>query len=182
MLEVSDNWLSGQYMNVPLADLKAIVDNAIDKGYTIAWGSDVSEKGFTRDGLAVLLEEEKATTGSDQEKWVGKETEKQTEKAGKKGKKEVVKPELPKEMTITQEMRQDMFDRQETTDDHGMVIVGKATDQNGNEYYKVQNSWTDKQKYGGYFYVSMPYFLAKTMDIYVNKEAVPAAIRKRTGI
>ena len=87
-----------------------------------------------------------------------------------------------KEIEVTQEMRQDMFDRQETTDDHGMVIVGKATDQNGNEYYKVQNSWTDKQKYGGYFYVSMPYFLAKTMDIYVNKEAVPTAIRKRTGI
>ncbi len=72
-----------------------------------------------------------------------------------------------------------MFDRQETTDDHGMVIVGRATDQKGNRYYKVQNSWGTDHVYDGYFYVSEPYFLAKTMDIYVNREAVPANIMKK---
>ena len=178
VLEVSDNWLAGQYMNVPLADLKAIVDNAIDKGYSVAWAADVSEGGFKwKEGFAVMPADknEADLEGTELSRWVKlSDAEKNREKYDVKG--------PVKEIEVTQEMRQDMFDRQETTDDHGMVIVGKATDQNGNEYYKVQNSWTDKQKYGGYFYVSMPYFLAKTMDIYVNKEAVPTAIRKRTGI
>ena len=80
------------------------------------------------------------------------------------------------EIEVTQELRQEMFDNQETTDDHGMVIVGKAVDQKGNKYYKVKNSWDTNQIYGGYFYVSMPYFLAKTIGIYVNRAAVPAAI------
>ena len=72
-----------------------------------------------------------------------------------------------------------MFDRQETTDDHGMVIVGRAVDQNGNNYYKVKNSWDTNQVYGGYFYVSEPYFLAKTMDILVHRDAIPATIAKK---
>ncbi|WP_439787516.1 C1 family peptidase, partial [Paramuribaculum intestinale] len=130
-----------------------------------------------KEGFAVMPadKDEADLEGTELSRWVKlSDAEKNREKYDVKG--------PVKEIEVTQEMRQDMFDRQETTDDHGMVIVGKATDQNGNEYYKVQNSWTDKQKYGGYFYVSMPYFLAKTMDIYVNKEAVPAAIRKRTGI
>ena len=72
-----------------------------------------------------------------------------------------------------------MFDRQETTDDHGMEIIGTAKDQEGNRYYKVKNSWDTNQIYDGFFYVSEPYFLAKTMNIYVNREAIPAATAKR---
>ena len=75
-----------------------------------------------------------------------------------------------------------MFDRRETTDDHGMEIVGYATDQNGKRYYKVRNSWTDKQVYGGYFYVSEPYVLAKTLDILVHRDAIPAKIAKKMGL
>ncbi len=63
-----------------------------------------------------------------------------------------------------------------------MVIEGRAVDQNGNKYYKVKNSWDTNQVYGGYFYVSEPYFLAKTMDIYVNKEAIPKNIKKKMGL
>ena len=79
-------------------------------------------------------------------------------------------------------MRQEMFDSQETTDDHGMVIVGSATDQKGNRYYKVKNSWDTNQIYDGYIYVSEPFFLAKTLDIYVNKDAVPAPLAKKMGL
>ena len=46
-----------------------------------------------------------------------------------------------KEKKITQEMRQIAFDNYETTDDHGMVIVGTAVDQQGNPFFKVKNSW-----------------------------------------
>lgn len=83
------------------------------------------------------------------------------------------------EITVTQELRQDMFDKQETTDDHGMTIVGKAVDQKGNKYYKVKNSWDTNQIYDGFFYVSEPYFLAKTLDILVNREAIPENIAKK---
>ena len=155
-----------------------MVDNAIDKGYPVVWAADVSEGGFKwTKGYAVMPKERTAADmeGTELSRWVKLSDKERQEKQF-----DITGP--VEEITVTQESRQEMFDRQETTDDHGMVIVGKATDQKGNEYYKVQNSWTDKQKYGGYFYVSMPYFLAKTMDIYVNKEAVPTAIRKRTGI
>ena len=86
------------------------------------------------------------------------------------------------EQKITQESRQQMFDRMETTDDHGMVIVGRATDQEGNRYYKVKNSWDTNQVYNGYFYVSEPYFLAKTMSILVNRNAIPKGIAKKMNI
>ncbi len=79
-------------------------------------------------------------------------------------------------------MRQEMFDSQETTDDHGMEITGTATDQKGNRYYKVKNSWDTNQVYDGYFYVSEPYFLAKTMDILVHRDAIPKDIAKKLGL
>lgn len=86
------------------------------------------------------------------------------------------------EIEVTQEVRQEGFDNYETTDDHGMVIVGKAVDQKGNRYYKVKNSWDSEQVYGGYFYVSEPYFLAKTMSIMVNKNAVPKECLEKLGL
>ena len=85
-------------------------------------------------------------------------------------------------MTVTQENRQEMFDNKQTTDDHGMVIVGIAEDQEGNKYYKVKNSWDTNQIYDGFFYCSVPYFRAKTMSIMVNKESVPEKIAKKIGI
>ena len=91
-------------------------------------------------------------------------------------------PEGLVEMTVTPEIRQQMFDRLETTDDHGMVIVGTATDQLGNRYYKVKNSWDTNHVYGGYFYVSEPYFLAKTMSILVNKKGIPSATLRKLNI
>ena len=86
------------------------------------------------------------------------------------------------EIEVTQELRQEMFDRQLTTDDHGMVIVGIATDQNGKRYYKVQNSWNTNQLYGGFFYVSEPYLLAKTMSILVNKTTIPSDIKSKIAM
>jgi len=84
-----------------------------------------------------------------------------------------------KEKTVTQESRQTTFDNFETTDDHGMVIVGTATDQEGNRYYKVKNSWDTNQLYDGYLYVSMPFFLEKTLGVGVHNDAIPADIRKK---
>ena len=171
-LEVADNWLWGTYENVKLDELQAIVDNALDNGYSVAWAADVSEKGFKwRKGYAIMpkVKGEKDLDGTELSRWVKvSDSERERMQYDIKGPVE--------EIEVTQELRQEMFDNQETTDDHGMVIVGKAVDQKGNKYYKVKNSWDTNQIYGGYFYVSMPYFLAKTIGIYVNRAAVPAAI------
>ena len=177
VLEVPDNWDHGLYYNVPLAELQQIVDNAIDKGYTVLWAADVSEKGFKwYDGVALMpkADRNKAKEGTELSRWVKlKDSEKEDKMYDFKGPVE--------EITVTQESRQQGFDNYETTDDHGMVIVGKAVDQKGNKYYKVKNSWDSEQVYDGYFYISMPYFLAKTMSILVNKDGVPAQILQKLG-
>ena len=36
--------------------------------------------------------------------------------------------------------------------------------------------------YGGFFYVSEPYFLAKTMDILVHRDAIPVDTAKKLGL
>jgi aminopeptidase C len=168
-----------------MEEMMQVMYNAIENGYTIAWGSDVSEKGFNRNGIAVMpVEEKKTEAGSDQEKWVGKDTEKKAEKAkkNKKGKKDEVKPELPKEQVITQEMRQDGYDRKTTTDDHGMHIYGLAQDQNGSKYFMVKNSWGETGEYKGIWYASDAFVRYKTLNIVVHKDAIPAGIKTKLGI
>lgn len=174
ILEVCDNWRWDSAYNIPIDELMAVMYNAIDKGYTIAWGSDVSEKGFTRNGIAVVPVEQdaKPAAGSDQEKWVGKAAEKPEE----------VKSELPEEMTITQEMRQEGYDRKTTTDDHGMHIYGLAQDQNGTTYFIVKNSWGEAGKYKGIWYASDAFVRYKTLNIVVHKNALPKDIAKKLGI
>lgn len=177
-IEVADNWLWGKYHNIPLDELKTIVDNAIDKGYSVAWAADVSEPGFKWvKGYALMpkKKEEKDMTGTELARWV-KLSDKDREAESNR----ITGP--CEEIEVTQELRQEMFDSQQTTDDHGMVIVGKAVDQDGNKYYKVKNSWDTNQIYDGFFYVSEPYFLAKTIDILVNREAIPSDIAKRMKI
>ena len=174
VIEVPDNWRWDTAYNLPMDEMMEVMYNAIEKGYTVAWGSDVSEKGFTRNGIAVMpVEKKKAAAGSDQEKWVGKAAEEKAEET---------KPELPEEMVITQEMRQDGYDRKTTTDDHGMHIYGIAQDQNGTKYFMVKNSWGETGKYKGIWYASDAFVRYKTMNIVVHKDALPKHIAKKLGI
>ena len=174
IIEVPDNWRWDSAYNLPIDELMEVMYNAIDKGYTIAWGSDVSENGFTRDGLAVMpVEKKTAAAGSDQERWVGKAADQP---------KEEVKAELPEEMVITQEMRQEGYDRKTTTDDHGMHIYGVAKDQNGTKYFMVKNSWGETGKYKGVWYASDSFVKYKTLNVVVHKDALPKEIKKKLGI
>lgn len=175
VLEVPDNWLNGQYTNVPLDELKSIVDNAIANGYPVAWAADVSEGGFKWTKGVALMPKGKSEgdmDGTELSRWV-----KLSDKERQNSKFEFDAP-VP-EIEVTQEIRQQMFDSQETTDDHGMEIVGIAEDQDGNRYYKVKNSWDTNQIYGGYIYVSVPFFLAKTMGILVHRDAIPKDIARK---
>ena len=175
-IEVEDNWRWGLCYNLPLDEFMAVIDNAVNNGYTVLWGGDVSEPGFTRDGLAILLDTEaKATSGSDQERWVGKSDDKPAAEAE-------AKKELPKELEVTQELRQQMFDEKSSTDDHGMHLYGCAKDQNGTKYYLIKNSWGVTGAYDGVWYMSENFVKAKTLNFVVNKKALPKDIQKKLGI
>lgn len=173
-VEVQDNWRQGMSWNVKMEELEAIIENALKKGYTVAWGGDVSDDGFTRDGLAMLVDVKKVqdNEGSDMAKWLKLTAGERKEKLQKLG---VNVPEL----TPSQEKRQEEYDNWELTDDHGMHIFGKAKDQNGREYYMVKNSWGKSGEYKGIWYMSKNFIIAKCMDILVNKNAVPDSILRK---
>ena len=175
ILEIPDNWAWTRSMNVPMEEMQRIVDNALDKGWTVMWAADVSEGGFKWTKGYALLPDDKDTkdmTDTELSRWV-----KLYDKDRADAKFDIKGP--IKEKTVSQESRQKTFDNFETTDDHGMVIVGTATDQEGNKYYKVKNSWDTNQIYDGYLYVSMPFFLEKTLGVGVHKDAIPADINKK---
>lgn len=174
-VEVQDNWRNALSYNLPIEELMEVMDNAVRKGYTFAWGSDVSEQGFTRDGIAAFPDASKGAelTGSDMAHWLGLSA------ADKR--KELTSKPLP-EVTVTQEMRQTAFDNWETTDDHGMLIYGLAKDQNGKEYFMVKNSWGEAGKYKGIWYASKAFVAYKTMNILVHKDAIPSKIAKKLGL
>jgi bleomycin hydrolase len=178
-LEIPDNWLMETSYNVPLDEMMRIINNAIDNGYSVAWGADVSEKGFNwKKGVAVLPEKDvESMDGSDKARW---ENLSQGEKD-----EELYKFDKPgKEKAITQEVRQKAFDNYTTTDDHGMVLVGKATDQNGTPYFLVKNSWgvDNRNPYSGFLYASGPFVAMQTINVVVHKDAIPADIKKKLGI
>jgi bleomycin hydrolase len=178
IIEIPDNWMWGEVYNLPLDELMAVIDNSIASGYTVAWGADVSEKGFStsRQGVAVV-------PVVDKEEMSDAEIAKWEKMSDKEKDAELYKLKKPgKEKEITQVMRQIGFDNYETTDDHGMLIVGTARDQDGNSYYKVKNSWGNYNKYDGLFYASKPYVEYKTISIMVNKNAIPKDIREKLGL
>lgn len=171
VLEVPDNWMGDYVMNVKLDELVEVTDNALKNGYSVLWGADVSEKGFYwQEGVAIVPEtDEENMTESELARWVElKPSELKTYGA--------TAPVREKE--ISQQMRQEAFDNYETTDDHGMHIVGIATDKDGKEYYKVKNSWDDTNEKMGYIYVSKAFFRYKTIDIVINKAALPKNVSK----
>ena len=175
-VEVQDNWRFPLSWNVPIEEITKIIDNAIMNGYTVAWGGDVSEDGFTRDGLAYMYDTKKLESmeGSDMARWL------KLSKAEKKNIVDSLGVNVP-EIKPTQKQRQERFDNWELTDDHGMLIYGIAKDQNGKEYYMVKNSWGETGEYKGIWYMTKTFIVANTMDFMINKNAVPKDIRKKCG-
>lgn len=177
VLEIQDNWRWATSYNLPLDEFMRVMEESVKNGWTFAWGADVSEDGFSRrtgkNRCVATVPDTKSTAGvgSDQSRWTG-------EKAGAK----IAQADAAGEKTITQEMRQEGYDNWTTTDDHGMQIYGIAKDQNGKEYFMMKNSWGEYGPYKGFWYVSKPYVAYKTMNIVINKNAVPKDIRKKLGI
>ena len=178
IMEIPDNWLWSDIYNVQLDEMMQTIDNALENGYTIAWGADVSDKGFSwKNGVAIIPDVEKSDlSGTEKEKW---ETLTKKEKT-----KAMFSFDGPtKEKEITPEMRQLAYDNYTVTDDHGMLIVGRAKDQAGNVFYKIKNSWgTDDHIYDGYFYASEAFIKLQTIGIAVHIDAVPKKIKKELGL
>jgi bleomycin hydrolase len=162
--EIEDNWHGDEIYNVSLDDLKDIVYTSIDKGYTIGWGADVSEPGFSfGKGIAVLPDVNWDTIARD--------------------KRDTFLVNPMKQKVVTPEWRQQGLDNYSTTDDHGMQITGVAEDQLGDRFYMVKNSWGSKlNDHNGYFYASEAYILAKTTGIMINKKALPKSLGKKLGV
>lgn len=177
VIEVQDNWRWATSYNLPLDEFMRVMEESVKNGWTFAWGADVSEDGFSRrtgkNKCVATVPDTKSTAGvgSDQSRWTG-------EKAGAK----IAEADAAGEKVITQEMRQLGYDNWTTTDDHGMQIYGIAKDQHGKEYFMMKNSWGEYGPYKGFWYVSKPFVAFKTMNIVINKNAIPKDIRKKLGI
>jgi bleomycin hydrolase len=178
ILEIPDNWLWSSIGNVPLDELMNLLDQALDKGYTVCWDADVGEKSYDwKRGIALMPSKEiEDLSGLERAKW-----DELSEKEQEALFYDFSTPK--KERVITQENRQQMFDNYQTTDDHLMHITGVASDQFGNKYYLVKNSWgTGSHIYKGYHYVSEAFMRAKTIFFMVHKEAVPPSTAKKLSL
>lgn len=176
VLEVEDNWASQSVYNLPVEEMMQVLNNALNTGYTVAWATDVSEKGFSfKNGLAIVPEDESNVTKKG-------EDNKHFNNAG--ADKTGTPFDAPcTEKTITQQNRQEAFDNYQTTDDHGMHITGIYKDQTGKIFYRVKNSWgTKNNDCDGYLFASEAFVKYKTMNIMIHKDALPAAIKKKLGI
>ena len=162
-LEIPDNWDNELLYNLPLNDFMAVIDNALNNGYTVCWDGDVSEQGYVFNPTAIsILPADRNLSKADIAN----------------------SATLIEEVAeVTQESRQNGFETFVTTDDHLEHITGIATDEAGNRYYITKNSWgTDSNPHGGYHYMSEKYVMAKTVSILVHKDAIPKDIKAKLGL
>ena len=68
VIEAPYKWRLKPSYNIPIADLMDVLDKALDAGYNVAWGGDVTGD-FTRTGLTMLPDSIKPTQQMRQEQW-----------------------------------------------------------------------------------------------------------------
>ncbi|MGB1295374.1 MAG: C1 family peptidase, partial [Flavobacteriales bacterium] len=79
------------------------------------------------------------------------------------------------EIEITQELRQEKFDKHIVTDDHLMHITGITEDEDGNTFFIVKNSWgveRGMEGFEGHIFVSEAYFKLNTISVTLHKTAL----------
>jgi bleomycin hydrolase len=174
-LAIPDNWLWEGSYNVNLDELYNIAEYALKNGFTIAWGSDVSEKGFSfKNGIALVPEDASTIQVA------GKDNKNYSDAGADKSSNAFLSP--VKEVAVSAELRQKGYDNKTTTDDHGMHIVGLYSDQNGSKYLLVKNSWGASNYPKGYLYVSEQYFRYKTINIYLHKDGIRPELKQKINL
>jgi bleomycin hydrolase len=172
MLQIPDNWLWDFSYNVKINELFESTLHALKSGYTVAWGADVSEEGFSfRNGIAIV------PASDAQIKIEGQDNKNFSDGGADKYSEVFLNP--VREVEVTQEMRQKAYDEKQTTDDHGMHIVGFNVDRKGRYFFLVKNSWGTSNYPEGYLYVSEAYFKLKTINVYLHKEAIQDQLRAK---
>ena len=175
MLEIPDNWAWGESYNVSLDDLYNVTVEALKNGYTVAWGADVSEKGFSfKNGIAIVPKDESTIEVK------GQDSKGFNNAGADRSSNAFLNP--TEELKITQELRQLGYDNKTTQDDHGMHIVGLYQDQNGKNYFLVKNSWGTNNLPKGYLYVSEAYFKYKTINVYLHKDGISSAVKSKLNL
>lgn len=175
MLAIPDNWAWGKSYNVSLDDLMAATEYALKNGYSVAWGADVSEKGFSfSNGLAINPVDEATISVS------GKDNKNFSDGGADKESNAFKTP--VEEVKVTPEMRQEGYENKTTTDDHGMHIVGLYKDQKGTKYFLVKNSWGTGNYPEGFLYVSESYFKWKTINVYMHKDGLSKDLKKKLNL
>ncbi len=162
IIQVPDNWTWASSYNVPLNDMVEAVNHSLQKGYTVSWATDVSEKGFSlKNGLAIVPAKAVKEMSAEERKKLFSEPIEEKE--------------------ITPEVRQAAYNNYSTTDDHGMQITGMVKDQTGTVFYIVKNSWGERQndKRPGYIYASEAFVRYKTIGVLMHKDALPKSLQKR---
>lgn len=157
ILNIPDNFSNGYFYNLTLDEFVQNIDNALDKGYTVALDSDVSETTFSSTSGVAVIPQNTADAAA-------------------------ILTEIKPEKVITPEFRQAEFENYNTMDDHLMHIVGKAKDQKGNVYYKVKNSWGATSGRDGFIYMSVAYLRLKAISVLLHKDALTAPTKKALGL
>ncbi len=175
-LEVPDNWVMQTAYNVPLNEFIENIKNAIKVGYSLAWSADVGEKGFSfKNGIAIVPLHDSLIQkiGTDNKGF----NDAGANRSGNVFDTPCAEPE------ITEAMRQEAFDQQKTTDDHGMHITGMYNEKStGKNFYEVKNSWGINNPCNGYLFVSEPYVRYKSISIMLHKNGLSKVTRKSLGI
>ena len=157
ILNIPDNFANGSFYNLPLDEFIQNIDNALDKGFTLALDTDVSEKTFSgKNGIAVVPDNENDA--------------------------QIILTQIKPEKNITPAYRQAEFENFDTQDDHLMHIVGKVMDQKGNPYYKVKNSWGTKSGKDGFVYISVPYVRLKAISVMLHKDGLTKKTKSALGV
>lgn len=155
ILQVPDNFANGSFYNLPLNELIETVKDAVNKGYSVAWDADVSNKGFRQDvGLALNLDPSVKYT----KEMLGTDTR-----------------EMPYDATV----RQQLYENLTTQDDHLMHIVGTERSKDGKTFFVVKNSWGKIGPFEGYINVSEAYFGINTISIVLPKAALSKSLQQK---
>lgn len=148
ILQVPDNFANGSFYNLPLDEMIEAIKSAVNKGYTVAWDADVSNKGFMQNtGVALFLNDTVRYT------------------------RDMIDPDM-KESSYDAALRQKLYENLTTQDDHLMHITGIEKSKAGKTFFVVKNSWGLVGPFEGYINVSEAYVAINTISIVLPKAAL----------